>query len=661
MPVLSVRVINGLTLAIGGRPLPMTNRKARAILAMLAMEASPTIPRERLAAMFWGESSERHARNSLRQTIFEIREALAARDCMVLRATRDELHLVREHVELDLDEIVRAIAAGEVPRSPPDAASEGGWLLTSYDDLSPEFGEWIASARRFAHERLMRAFDTACQDEALPPETRRCLADAALRLDPLREGICRVLMRLAADAGEIGVALRAYAALYDAMGLHLDMEPSDTTQALVAEIKMGRGQASTVPAPLVEPVPSSSPPAAPPGRVPIVAILPFQAAGSDEITRDIAEVVSEDLVRVLASLREPAVISSNSTRHLRAPTTTLSHIGESLGADYLVTGSVRTAGARGRVSVELVQSSSGIVLWSEAYGIDTDRILDGLEHVAASIANALGRRVDAEELRRGLARSTSDLSAYHLVLRARDLIFQMEPATLTQAETALRLAIQRDSSYATAHATYAYLCSLKIFQGWSSDPSSTRVALMEAVNTALRLDPNHARALALLGHNLMMTEHRYDEAEVLVDRAVVLAPNDSDVLITGTPTCAYVGRAEEAVRRATLALCLSPRDPFLFRYEHFCSIAFYAAEDFERAAYWGLRSWRSNPNFTSNLRVTIASLSALGRYEEAKPMVARHHALQPEFRAASVIARYSIRDPEQRETFAKRLSDAGMR
>jgi hypothetical protein len=107
-------------------------------------------------------------------------------------------------------------------------------------------------------------------------------------------------------------------------------------------------------------------------------------------------------------------------------------------------------------------------------------------------------------------------------------------------------------------------------------------------------------------------------------------------------------------------LLLTPQDPFLFRYEHFVSLAYYTAGEFEPAAAFGLRSWHGNPNYTSNLRMTIAALAALGRIEEARPLVERLMMLQPGLRASSIIVRNTYREPEQRAQLAGRLIAAGV-
>ena len=87
---LTIDVLGGLRLSQGEATLPLPNRKARAILAYLALEAAPAIARERLAGLFWSESSERHARSSLRQTLFEVREVLKGFGIVALRTGRPE-------------------------------------------------------------------------------------------------------------------------------------------------------------------------------------------------------------------------------------------------------------------------------------------------------------------------------------------------------------------------------------------------------------------------------------------------------------------------------------------------------------------------------------------------------------------------------------------
>jgi tetratricopeptide (TPR) repeat protein len=121
-----------------------------------------------------------------------------------------------------------------------------------------------------------------------------------------------------------------------------------------------------------------------------------------------------------------------------------------------------------------------------------------------------------------------------------------------------------------------------------------------------------------------------------------------------------VGRAEEAILRARRAIALSPQDPCLFRYEHFLSIAQYAAGDLEAAARAGLRAASRHPNFTSNLRITVAALGGLGRTREAAPLVERLMRLQPGLRVGASLPRYAFRDQAMRDRHARNLRLAGV-
>lgn len=185
-------------------------------------------------------------------------------------------------------------------------------------------------------------------------------------------------------------------------------------------------------------------------------------------------------------------------------------------------------------------------------------------------------------------------------------------------------------------------------------------ALEAMARAAVAMDSSNGRALALLGHNLTILHRDYNEALALISRGLEASPNDAEAMVWSSPTYAYLGETAQAVRRAERAIALSPEDPFMFRYEHFLGIAHYAAGNYEEAAYWGSRSARANPHYTSNLRMTSAALVGLGRAREARPLVEKILELEPSFRVAPMIARHAFRDEKLRETFGRQLVEAGL-
>ena len=309
-------------------------------------------------------------------------------------------------------------------------------------------------------------------------------------------------MKLAAEDGEIGVALRAYDALYEVLGADLDMEPSEATQALVVEIKQGRLQAN-VRHPDADPntwTPPKYRSYVAQSGVPVVAVLPLYSIGpGSTLTSCIAEGIVDDVVRILARFSEPVVISSNSTRNFRGLDLSMQSVGEALGAQYFVSGSVHVINDQTRIAVELIEASTSAVLWNNVFAAPHAELLELQEQIAAGIANTLVPQLNAVELRRSRQQQWEELGAYHLLLRARDLVFSLDRRAFDQAGVLLRQAVEIDPDYATLHAVLADWYSLRVFQGWSIDPSSDVLALEKAARTAINLDPCHARALAILG------------------------------------------------------------------------------------------------------------------------------------------------------------------
>lgn len=397
----------------------------------------------------------------------------------------------------------------------------------------------------------------------------------------------------------------------------------------------------------------------PSGGTPVLAMIPLLLPpGDDRELADFADILLDGVVGALAGLREPIVISANSTRNLAGSTEPVPALARRVGADYLASGSLRRLGPQVRLSLEVAEASQGAVIWHRAFDLTVDALLGAPDELATNIAYAVLPRLRDAELRTAL-RQQHDPGAYHLMLEGQRCMFRLERASFDRAGDLLRRAAALDPGFAAPHAALANWHSLRIGQRWSDDPAAEARALEAAVRRALELDGNHARALALLGHNCAILHRDYARAQDLLDRAQEMAPNDAETCLWANPTLAYTGRAEEAVRGAERAIRLSPEDPLLFRYQHFLSIAHYARGSWDEAAQWGMRSMRSNDEYTSNLAVTAAALAAAGRTDEARLAVSRLVAFRPSFRVGVTVTRVAFRDERLRAQYGHHLIAAG--
>jgi adenylate cyclase len=427
------------------------------------------------------------------------------------------------------------------------------------------------------------------------------------------------------------------------------MEPATETQELLARIKLGHFERRR----LTDPDPGGSAP-------PRLAVLPFRILGPDPVPTYLADGLVEDIVCMFAGLREPVVISSHSTRALRDQELDLTSIGSAFSARYIVSGVVRRAANRLRLSVELAEAASGEVLWKQNFDIEEAQIFDVHDQIVARVVHYLAPRVQAAELRRISRMRPENLGAYHRLLQARELIFDLDRTSFDRAGELLSEAISLDPEYANTHVALCDWCSLRLGQGWSPDPASDAQMLDRAARTAIRRDPENAHALVMLGHNRTLLDLDYDEALALFDRALAAAPNDATVLIMSSPTFAFSGQPAEAVRRAERALSLSPQDSFAFRIHHFLSIAHFFNSNFAEAEHWGRESLAHNQNYTSNLRLLACILVERGKLGEARTLAARAMALQPNFRVRPAVERYVSRDEAWRRKYGDNLIAAGV-
>src|SRR6516164_4830497 len=114
-PKLAISIFGGISVRRDRSEIPLANRKARALLAYLALSESGRESRERLAGLLWPDTTEHNARASLRQVLLDVREALGSFGGSALTSGRHEVELVKDAIELDLTVILLEIAAGRTP------------------------------------------------------------------------------------------------------------------------------------------------------------------------------------------------------------------------------------------------------------------------------------------------------------------------------------------------------------------------------------------------------------------------------------------------------------------------------------------------------------------------------------------------------------------
>ena len=362
-----------------------------------------------------------------------------------------------------------------------------------------------------------------------------------------------------------------------------------------------------------------------PSDVASIAVLPFVNRSRDEEDEYFSDGLADELLHLLAKVRGLRVAARTSSFRFRATKDDVAAIGRKLNVATLLEGSVRKAGNRVRISVQLVKVSDGYHLWSETYDRTLEDIFAVQDDIAQSVvkelrAALLGEEKDSEASGRAKADvarvakgRTTDPEAHRLYLQARHLI-----SRYTRDETArgigfLREALDRDPKFALAWAELGLGFAREAGRGWVPAAEGFERA-REAATQSLALEPDLAEGHVNLGYIQMAHDWDWRAAEASYRRALDLAPGNAQVLRGVAGLALYQGRFDEAIARYQKALELDPLSP---QAHNNLAVGFSALNRFKEAELAGRRALELEPR-SGAVRATLAeSLLALGRLDEA--------------------------------------------
>ena len=243
MQRLRLTLLGGFELRLGKGPAVVFGRKkAQALLAYLAVETGNVHLRDKLAALLWGDSSDQHARQSLRQTIRALKQGLARGGVEVLRMGGETVAVNRAELDVDVDALKRLVSEGTPEALARAAELYKGDFLEGLGVQEPRFEEWLITERERLRELALGALAKllAHQIQTRVVEPAIHTAGRLLGIDPLQEAVHRELMRLYVQQGRRGAALRHYQICVALLQRELGVEPEAATKELYHEILRAR-------------------------------------------------------------------------------------------------------------------------------------------------------------------------------------------------------------------------------------------------------------------------------------------------------------------------------------------------------------------------------------------------------------------------------------
>jgi TolB-like protein len=370
-----------------------------------------------------------------------------------------------------------------------------------------------------------------------------------------------------------------------------------------------------------KPEPLQSVPTTPkgePGARPSIAVLPFDNLSGDPEQDYFSDGITEDIMAELGNFREFLVMGRNSSFRFRARDRDPAEVARTLGVQYLVEGSVRKAGNRVRVTVQLTDAASLSQVWAERYDRDLTDIFAIQDEITQMIAARLARQARLAVTARSRSRPTDSLSAYDLYLRALqttgfyDAMFEAEPY--------LRQAIALDPGFAAAQAILGLVQVIRFF--WDEDPATVEAGL-DLGRRAISLDPEEPYGHLTAGAALLYSR-KFKEAEPHLDRALALNPNDPLIRTVRALLFNCTLRSDLALAEMDEA---RRRDPFAVGwFNDFLGIVLAVAGHYGEAV--ALAETMANPTPWFLIHLTICH-AALGDRTQARATLTRFLAAKP--------------------------------
>jgi TolB-like protein len=303
----------------------------------------------------------------------------------------------------------------------------------------------------------------------------------------------------------------------------------------------------------------SAEPAADTDTVPVIAVLPFQATGSDD-GGFLASGLHDDLLTMLHKIGAYRVLSRTSVMEYGETTKNMREIGAELGASHILEGGVQARGNRVRINAQLIDAAADEHIWADIY--DEELTATNLFDIQAKLATAI-----AEQLRRTLSPEdrvivdevpTKNTEAYAAYLQALDILNSEGLFNNRRAVEQLEKAVEADPSFALA---WARLSEARSRMARALDDPNFREAALSALAEARALKPDLLEAEIAWAVYLYHGQLEYAKALAALEALGERGDRNPDVLQLKAWLYRRLGRYEQAYGTMIASYALDPRDP----------------------------------------------------------------------------------------------------
>jgi len=358
-----------------------------------------------------------------------------------------------------------------------------------------------------------------------------------------------------------------------------------------------------------------------------IAVLPLANMSGDPENSYFSDGIAEEILNLLARIPGLRVASRTSSFAFRDSSKTLSEIAAALNAELILEGSVRKAGNRVRITMQLINAADDSHLWSEIYDRELTDIFAVQAEIAGQVVGAMNR---GEAGAIPIYQATTNARAYEFYLRGRQFLYEWDRGRMTQSQTMFERAIELDPDYAKAWAGLADVASM-MYMWWEQSDDILSLA-DTASQRALELDPSLAESHTARAFALTLLQS-FEAASEAFEHAIRLDPLSYDAWYLYGRARFAEGKPLEAARLFAKAAEVRPDE---FQASCLVATAYTASGDKERTREAAAKAVRRaenhlnlNPDDTRAWTLGGCTLNDIGEYERAVEWVEKAISIAP--------------------------------
>ena len=388
---------------------------------------------------------------------------------------------------------------------------------------------------------------------------------------------------------------------------------------------------------------------------PSVAVLPFANVSEDPEQNYFVDGLTEDIITDLSRFGHLRVVARSSCFQYRDFSGDLQKVCRELGADYVVTGSVRRRGTQIRLSAQLMAAESPNQLWAERFDRGTEDVFTVADELVGTIAATLAGRVRQAGSALAKRKPPANLAAYECVLRAHAaLVTTGDDQEKDDIRRLFEQALISDPDYPRAHAGLAIVLVREWYRDSKLGQATLDLALSHA-QRAVALDSHDNECQETLGW-VLLQRRQFDLSEQHYRRAVELNPHSPDELAAMGSACSYLGRPSEGIGWFELAKRI---DPFFDPpwYWNLLGVCYFTARRYDEA----IAAFDHCPITPVWVTAYAAACHALaGRLDAARDLAAKLRRDAPDFSIEIMTRKEPYKNPADHAHLVDGLRRAGL-